>query len=46
MIEHYRDAKHARTLIVLEEESQMQKIRLSDVVFCMVSEKGEVTYYE
>lgn len=46
MIEHYRDAEHARTLIVLEEESQMQKIRLSDVVFCMVGEKGEVTYYE
>lgn len=35
-----------KRIIVIEEESQMERINLPEAVFCVIGEKGEVVYYE
>lgn len=45
-VNHFRESISAKTLIVVEEELQMQKIEVSEAVFCTITEEGEVTYYE
>lgn len=45
-IKSLREQIKAKTLVVVEAESQMQKLQLDHVVFCMISEEGEVVYYE
>lgn len=46
VIENLREKNDTKTLIVVENISQMKKIKVSDAVFCTVSEEGEVVYYE
>ena len=38
--------ENEKKVFVLENESQMEKIDVSDAVFCMIDEKGDVAYYE
>lgn len=45
-VNHFRESISAKTLIVVEEEVQMQKIDVSEAVFCTVTKEGEVNYYE
>lgn len=46
MIEHYREGDLVKTLIVIENESQLPRFRIEDVIYCLVSEEGDVVYYE
>jgi len=46
IIEHEREDSDSRVMIVIEEESQMQSISVENVMFCLINEEGEVSYYE
>lgn len=45
-ISHLRKNIKAKTIIIVENTEQMQKLEAEDVVFCTVNVKGEVEYYE
>lgn len=43
---HLRKNIKAKAIVIVEEAEQMRLLEVEDVVFCMISENGEVEYYE
>lgn len=45
-INYEKNEYDKKEIIIIEEESQMEKIDVENAIFCLINGEGEVTYYE